>query len=102
MDKISRQLVNELDFMDIPEPLQKMAEKIGLEKFAEVVYNFGGLTIYFPKFENLTAPARNRLIVQEFDGGNYDKLAMKYRVTEVWVRQIVNSDLLKKNQIKLF
>lgn len=91
-----------MDIMDVPESLREMAEQIGVEKFFEVVYTFGGLNIYFPKFENLTAPARNRLIIQEFDGGNHDKLAMKYRVTEAWVRQIVKQDRLKKNQIMLF
>lgn len=91
-----------MDILDVPEMLRKMAEQIGVEKFSEVVYNFGGLNIYFPKFENLTAPARNRLIIREFNGGNYDELALKYRVTESWVRQIVKQDRDRKNQINLF
>ena len=102
MGKTSRQLVAELTLEDIPENCREFVKLVGLENFCNLVYNLGGLQIYIPKFESLTAPARDRRIIQEFDGANYQTLAIRYNISEVWVRQIVNTDRLDKNQVRLF
>lgn len=75
---------------------------IGVGAFVEMSHATGGITIYVPKFENVVAPARNRLILKEFDGGNYAELALRYSISEGWVRQIINQQRFKDSQIGLF
>lgn len=75
---------------------------IGVDAFVEMSHAAGGISIYVPKFESVIAAARNRLILKEFDGGNYAALAIRYGISEVWVRQIVNQQKFKDNQISMF
>ena len=42
------------------------------------------------------------LIIREFDGGNYAALAIRYGISEVWVRQIVNQQRVRDNSVSLF
>ncbi len=102
MDKVNQRLLAEIQMEDIPENCRRIAEKMGLEIFAEITYHFGGIPFYFPKFESVAAPARDRIIKKEFNGGNYKELASKYNITEVWVRQIVNTARVEQSQVNLF
>lgn len=106
MDKeIRAQLAKEVRLEDLrdahPATLQAI-QAIGVDAFVEMSHATGGISIYVPKFESVIAAARNRLIIKEFDGGNYAALAIRYGISEVWVRQIINQQRVKDNSISLF
>jgi Mor family transcriptional regulator len=94
--------INEVKAEDIPAEYQDLICGIGVEAFLKLAYIIGGNTIYFPKLDRLIQPARDRLIIKEYNGSNLKELAVKYDLTDVWVRKIINEHLLAKNQMKLF
>jgi Mor family transcriptional regulator len=79
-----------------------LAQNLGMEKFIELVSAAGGLTIYIPKADMLSQNARDRRIIKEFNGSNYKDLALKYNLSESWVRQVIQHDRDVKIQGKLF
>ena len=103
--EIRAQLAKEVRLDDLkdahPATLQAI-QAIGVDAFVEMSHAAGGISIYVPKFESVITPARNRLILKEFDGGNYAALAIRYGISEVWVRQIINQQRAKDAQICLF
>ena len=103
--EIRAQLAKEVRLDDLkdahPATLQAI-QAIGVDAFVEMSHAAGGISIYVPKFESVITPARNRLILKEFDGGNYAALAIRYGISEVWVRQIINQQRAKDAQIFLF
>lgn len=52
----------------------------------EIYQKFGGIKIYIPRKH----PAIKELIRAEFNGRNYRRIAFKYRVTENFVRKVIN------------
>lgn len=92
MDLLDRVQIENLD-----EEQKNLAELIGLEAFKNLVKAFNGTSIYIPKIESLEKTVRDQLIKEEFDGGNYKELALKYGLTETWIRNIV---LEKAKEIK--
>ena len=106
MDKeVRAQLAKEVRLEDLrdahPATLQAI-QAIGVDAFVEMSHATGGISIYVPKFESVIAAARDRIIIKEFDGSNYAELAIKYGISEVWVRQIINRQRVKENSISLF
>lgn len=103
--EIRAQLAKEVrpeDLKDAHPATLQAIQAIGVDAFVEMSHATGGISIYVPKFESVIAPARNRLILKEFDGGNYAALAIKYGISEVWVRQIINQQRIKDAHISLF
>lgn len=92
MDLLDRVQIENLD-----EEQKALAELIGMEAFRNLVRAFNGTSIYIPKIESLEKTVRDELIKEEFDGGNYKELALKYGLTETWIRNIV---LEKAKEIK--
>ena len=83
-----------LDYMqidDLPEWLQPIAEKIGIEDILNVIDEFGGLRVYFPLPEKAVSKARGRVICKEYREQNhsFSELAKRHKVSEPWVRQVV-------------
>ncbi len=75
---------------DLREEQRQIAEIIGVEAYLKLTRVFGGTTIYIAKAEEIIKRAdRDRQIREEFDGSNYAQLAVKYGLTEVWIRNIV-------------
>lgn len=64
-----------------------MAPQI-IKVMVEVV---GGYRITFPDFQDLYRAERNRRLRNEFNGANYDELAIKYRLRVRQVRRIVQT-----------
>lgn len=80
----------ELTLDDLREEQRQIAEIIGVEAYLKLTRVFGGTTIYIAKAEEIIKRAdRDRQIREEFDGSNYAQLAVKYGLTEVWIRNIV-------------
>lgn len=92
----------EIKIEDIPDAYQHLARILGIEALIKLSNISGGTMIYVPKIESLFQVARDRLIVKEFNGGNYKELARKYNLTESWVRRLIQQDHMAKNQATLF
>lgn len=80
---------DEITFEDLDSDQKELAETIGIDNYKKLLVNYSGLPIYIPKIETIIKPARNERIRGEFNGGNYRRLAIKYNLTEVHIRNIV-------------
>lgn len=74
---------------DLDEEQKVIAELVGMEGFKNLVRAFNGTSIYIPKVESLEKAVRDEQIRKEFDGANYKELALKYGLTERWIRLIL-------------
>ena len=90
-------LLDKVQLDNLEEEQKALAELIGMDAFRSLVRAFNGTSIYIPKIESLEKTVRDQLIKEEFDGGNYRELALKYGLTETWIRNIV---LEKAREIK--
>ena len=78
----------------LPDSYKYIAELIGLEKAIVILENLGGSTIYIPKIDCCTRYHRNIKIVNDYKLGlTYSKIAIKYDLTSVSVRNIISSYL---------
>lgn len=81
VDELTRQLIGETKIDDISESYRPVVEIIGVDKFIELSDYAKGDELYFPKIENIIAPARNRRIAVQFDvtfeGGIYADFTKK-------------------------
>ena len=77
-DELTRALIEETTLEDISESYRPVVDIIGIEKFIELSEYAKGDELYFPKTENIIAPARNRRIKKEWNGYNSKELAEKY------------------------
>lgn len=84
MDLLDKVRLEQLD-----DDQKTLAGLIGMEAFRNLVRSFNGTSIYIPKIESLEKAVRDELIKEEFDGRNYRELALKYGLTETWIRNIV-------------
>lgn len=101
MDRIMEELVAETTPEDISESYRPIVEIIGIRKFVELAGYARGEALYFPKPENLVAPARNRRIKKEWNGYNLRELAEKYQLTANRIRGILKDEPLY-GQLSLF
>lgn len=85
----------------IPDAYKDIAEIIGAKSLLKLAQEYGGTMIYIPKFDSLTRIIRDKKIKQDFNGGNYKELALRYNLCESSIRNIVNSNMLD-GQINLF
>lgn len=90
-------MLGKVQMENLDEEQKALAELIGLEAFKNLVRAFNGTSIYIPKIESLEKTVRDELITEEFDGGNYKELALRYGLTETWIRNIVSD---KAKEIK--
>jgi Mor family transcriptional regulator len=51
----------------------------------------GGCRLTFPDLQDLYRQERNRRITNEFNGGNHEELAIKYRLKVRQIRRIVQA-----------
>lgn len=79
-----------LKYEDLTQSHKDFADMVGFDAFKALIHQFGGTYLYIPKEDNVVRPARNARIRAEFDGGNIQKLAKKYQLTEVQIRSIVS------------
>ena len=78
-----------LSINDIPESIKDVVDVIGIDAFKGLVKLAGGSNLYIPNESNLVKPIRNRKIKEEFNG-NYRDISIKYGISEVQARNIVN------------
>jgi Mor family transcriptional regulator len=69
---------------------RKLAETIGIEAYRKLVRLYAGTgAMYIPTVDQLTRNVRDSLIRDEYTGYNQRELALKYGISEQWVRSIV-------------
>lgn len=85
MDKIEKWMLK-IPPEELPEPYPYLAQIIGLEATLKIAMELGGESVYFRK---LGVRMRNRRILEEYNGYNIRKLAVKYAITQQRVRQIL-------------
>ena len=74
---------------DVPNSVKDIVDVIGIDAFKDLVKLAGGSLVYIPNESNLVKPIRNRRIKEEFKG-SYKDISMKYGISEVQVRNILN------------
>lgn len=87
-----------LKIENLSEEQREIAELVGMEGYMRLSKVYGGTTVYIAKTDELERRnERDERIREEFDGTNYSKLAIKYRLSEMWIRNIVSE---KAKEIK--
>ena len=82
-------MIEYLKIEDLPDSFYDIADEIGMDTFIKLCELCGGSSVYIPTMKSILKPARNRVIKESFDGGNYKELARKHNITEVQVRKII-------------
>ncbi len=91
--------ISDINLEELPEVYQMLAELVGVESMLIIAEAFGGgESIYFPKMEAIHRTARNKQIIEEFDGYNFKTLAQKYGLTEMAIRAIVRDYIQLERQ----
>lgn len=88
-------LLDQVQMEHLGEEARRIASLVGIEGFKKLVREYGGTCIYVPKIEGVEKEVRDKLIKEEFDGSNTKELALKYGLSEVWIRNIVYDKLLE-------
>ncbi|KGP77286.1 hypothetical protein JT05_00050 [Desulfosporosinus sp. Tol-M] len=88
------ELIQDIKNEDLPEIYSELAECIGKENALKLGLAFAGVYLYIPKLDKLIIPLRNSKIIKEYNGYNIKQLAIKYGLTEYWIRNI-----LKRNPV---
>lgn len=94
--------INEVTPDQLPEPYDRYAEVIGIREYYNFCKEFGGITIYVPKVESAFKNIIHKKIQQDFNGYNYQKLALKYHLSERTIRTIISTNGVLDGQIKMF
>lgn len=91
------------------EPYKTILSIGGEGKLFQTAKIYGGQMIYFPVADSLYRSSRNRRIRKEFNGYNIKRLAKKYGMSDMGIRQIVGGAEIRrkknepdKNQISIF
>ena len=95
-DRLTLELIAETTLEDISENYRPVVEIIGIEKFIELSDYAKGDELYFPKVENVIAPARNRRIKKEWDGYNSKELA-ENNANRAWTMSMLYVKRFSKN-----
>ena len=83
------ELLELVEISDLPEPYEQIARLISVEAAVTLAKAFGGEHVYMPKTDSIVQSVRDKKIIAEFDGYNYEALAKKYNLTSTWIRKIV-------------
>ena len=95
------ELIKETTVEDIAETYRPIVDIVGIDKFVELAAYANGDELYFPKYESVLAPARNRRIKGEWNGYNDKDLAKKYGLTSMQIKRILK-DEVHPDQMSIF
>lgn len=76
---------------DIGYKLGKLLDIVGEETFLEITKNFGGDTVYIPTHKSVIRSARNKEIIEKYNGLNAKELAKEYDVCVTHVNRILSN-----------
>lgn len=72
---------------------EKQVHQLSAALVTAIANHFGGMSFYLPHNEKLEKAVRDIKIWHEFKGNNIDRLAKKYRVSEMTIRTAVANQL---------
>ncbi len=90
------ELLAQLTLHDLTGEQRDIAELIGVNNYIQLVKEFGGMSIYILKMENVLRARRNAQIINKFNGSNYRALAVEYGLSEMGIRNIVCEKLVTR------
>ncbi len=93
--------VDKITLDDLNNEQREVAELLGLENYIKLVKNFGGTSIYVHKAKTIEKNLRDEAIRKEFMG-DYKRLAIKYNLSVTQIREIVDKNYKKAEQISMF
>ena len=96
-----KEIEKRVELEDFPENFQRFAKNIGITAALQITKENGGYKHYVPVYDNVTQKARNRLIKEEFNGSNYQQLAVKYGISETTVREVIDGERRRKAKADL-
>ncbi|MDK2587352.1 Mor transcription activator family protein [Romboutsia sedimentorum] len=79
-----------LKLSDLPPQFENIAQELGIERAKLLFKEFGGTSVYFPTEKMIYKEARDREIIADYNGFNHKELAIKYNMSESYVRSIIN------------
>ena len=74
---------------DVRQGCKDLVEIFVIDNFISLVEYCGCCNVYIPSKGAIVKKARNRIMREVFDGGNYREIANRFGISEVAVRQIV-------------
>ena len=77
---------------DLQGDQRELAELIGIEAYINLVCDWGRDNVYIGKCDRVLKQKRNERIRAEFDGRNIKQLAMKYKLGERSIYNIVSEE----------
>lgn len=93
---MEKELDCKVEVEDFPDNYRRIAQIIGIKPALDLIKQSGGINQYIPLYDAVTKNARDRLIKEEFDGSNYQALALKYNMSEAWVRTLLEKETRRK------
>lgn len=81
-----------LKMSDLPPQFENISIEIGIDRVKALFKEFGGTSVYFPTEKMIYKEARDREIIEEFNGFNVKELASKHRMSESYVRAIIRKN----------
>jgi Mor family transcriptional regulator len=91
----------EIDASELPEPYHEMSMAIGIQHTLEIAKLYQGTGMYLPRLDKTLNKIRDKKMRGEFNGTNYKELAIKYGITERWVREILSNNY-DSSQMSIF
>lgn len=91
-DELLEELIADTTIEDIGERYRDVVKLIGIRNFILLSNYSRGEELYFPKVENVVAPARNRRIKKEYNGYNGKELAERYNITIKQVQRVMRDE----------
>lgn len=95
---MSNEWESELTPSMLPEGIYRnIAETIGVSNLLKLSALVGGSTFYLPQQKQLLKTLRDIKIREEYNGYNTLELSRKYKVSERWVRGVINQKNKKED-----
>ncbi|WP_288481128.1 Mor transcription activator family protein [uncultured Clostridium sp.] len=77
---------------DLPPQFENIAMRVGIDITKMLFEEFGGTSVYFPTEKMIYKEARDREILEKFNGFNVKELASIYNMSESYVRAIIRKN----------
>ncbi|MDU3803502.1 Mor transcription activator family protein [Paraclostridium bifermentans] len=81
----------DLKISDLPPQFESIAMKVGMDTTKMLFKEFGGTSVYFPTEKMIYKDARDREIIEKFNGFNVKELASNYNMSESYIRSIIRN-----------
>lgn len=80
----------DLKISDLPPQFENIATELGIDNVKALFKEFGGTSVYFPTEKMIYKESRDRSIMADYNGFNHKELAVKYNMSESYIRAIIN------------